>query len=163
MEKKWFALYTKPRWEKKVHLLLTGKGLESYCPLNKVQKKWSDRMKTVEEPLFKSYIFVHVVEEQKTEVRMTPGVINYVYWQGKPAEVKQEEIDVIRRFLKEHEQVRAEPLDFKTDQTVRIYSGVLMDREAKVIRVKGSHVEVVIESLGYKLVATIEKRNIGHV
>ena len=144
-------------------MLLTEKGLESYCPLNKVTKKWSDRMKTIEEPLFKSYVFVHVSEEQKTEVRMTAGVVNFVYWQGKPAEVKDEEINTIRRFLNEHEHVRAEPIELKADQKVKIYSGVLMDREARVVRVKGSYVEVIIESLGYRLVANIEKSNIGHV
>jgi transcription antitermination factor NusG len=163
MEKKWFAIYTKPRWEKKVHLLLTEKELESYCPLNKVTKKWSDRMKTIEEPLFKSYVFVHITDEQKTDVRMTAGVVNFVYWQGKPAEVKDDEINIIRRFLNEHEQVRAEPIELKADQKVKIYSGVLMDHEARVIRVKGSYVEVVIESLGYRLVANIEKSNIGHI
>ncbi|HRX93358.1 MAG TPA: transcription termination/antitermination NusG family protein, partial [Chitinophagaceae bacterium] len=56
--KRWLAVYTKPRWEKKVNKLFKEKGLESYCPLNKVRRKWSDRMKIVEEPLFKSYVFV---------------------------------------------------------------------------------------------------------
>ncbi|HEV3249719.1 MAG TPA: transcription termination/antitermination NusG family protein, partial [Puia sp.] len=51
-KKKWWVVYTKPRWEKKVNQFLTEKGMESYCPLNKVRKKWSDRVKTVEEPLF---------------------------------------------------------------------------------------------------------------
>jgi transcription antitermination factor NusG len=67
--KNWYALYTKPRWEKKIHKLLQQKGIESYCPLNKVRRKWSDRIKVVEEPLFKSYIFVRVEESLKTEVR----------------------------------------------------------------------------------------------
>ena len=66
-EKKWYALYTKPRWEKKVYRLLSERGMEAYCPLNKVKKKWSDRIKLVEEPLFKSYVFVHTEEEE------TPG------------------------------------------------------------------------------------------
>jgi Transcription termination factor nusG len=69
-EKKWFVLYTKPRWEKKIHQLLDAKEIENYCPLNKVSKKWSDRMKIVEEPLFKSYVFVKVSEEEQTKVRM---------------------------------------------------------------------------------------------
>ena len=56
--KKWLAVYTRPRWEKKVDQLLKEQGTESYCPLNKVKRKWSDRVKTVEEPLFKSYVFV---------------------------------------------------------------------------------------------------------
>jgi transcription antitermination factor NusG len=59
--------------------------VESYCPLNKVRRKWSDRVKIVEQPLFKSYVFVKVSDEERTTVRMTPGTINFVYWGGKPA------------------------------------------------------------------------------
>jgi transcription antitermination factor NusG len=69
--KKWLAIYTRPRWEKKVNLLLQEKGVESYCPLNKVKRKWSDRVKIIEEPLFKSYVFVKVSDDEKTTVRMT--------------------------------------------------------------------------------------------
>ena len=69
MTRKWLAVYSKPRWEKKINQLLQDKGLESYCPLNMVYRQWSDRVKKVEEPLFKSYVFVHVTEAERTEVR----------------------------------------------------------------------------------------------
>jgi transcription antitermination factor NusG len=161
--RKWLAVYTKPRWEKKVHQQLLLRGFESYCPLNKVRKKWTDRIKTVEEPLFRSYLFVRISEEEQTAVRMVNGVVNFLYWQGKPAVVRDKEIELIRRFLNEHESVLAEPLELKPDQKVRIYSGVLMDKEATVLKVKGRQVEVVIESLGFRLVASIERANIGHV
>jgi len=98
-KKIWYAVYTKPRWEKKVHATMTSRGLESYCPLNKVRKQWSDRVKLVEEPLFKSYVFVHVAEEEQTRVRMVDGVLNYVYWQGKPAVIKDKEIDTVLSLL----------------------------------------------------------------
>ena len=105
--KKWYAVYTKPRWEKKIHKLFSEKGLESYCPLNKIRRKWSDRIKIVEEPLFTSYVFVKVDEEEKTKVRTTNGVLNFVYWQGKPAIIKEKEIEVIKKFLHEYENVIA--------------------------------------------------------
>jgi transcription antitermination factor NusG len=73
---------------KKSAQLLAEKGLESYCPVNKVRRKWSDRVKVVEEPLFRSYVFVRVSDMNRTDVRMTPGVINFVYWNGKPAVIK---------------------------------------------------------------------------
>jgi transcription antitermination factor NusG len=88
-----------------VNGLLTNKGIESYCPLNKVRRQWSDRIKVVEEPLFKSYVFVRVSEESRTDVRMTDGVINFVYWDGKPALIKDREIQAIKLFLDEHEHV----------------------------------------------------------
>ena len=61
-EKKWYVIYTRPRWEKKVASLLQAKAIEHYCPLNRVMKQWSDRKKIVLEPLFKGYIFVKVKE-----------------------------------------------------------------------------------------------------
>ena len=155
--KHWYALYTKPRWEKKVHQRLLERGIETYCPLNKVRKQWSDRVKLVEEPLFKSYVFVRVEANAQTAVRMVNGVLNFVYWQGKPAVVKDREIEDIRRFLDEYEEVQLESLDLQPEDKVLIRSGVLMDKEATVVRVLHQAAEVVIESLGYKLVAQIEK------
>ena len=76
---KWYAVYTRPRWEKKVHQRFSEKGWESYCPLNKVEKQWSDRIKVVEEPLFKSYVFIRLQEEEASAVRMVNGVVNFVY------------------------------------------------------------------------------------
>src|SRR3569832_1099930 len=98
MSLKWYAIYTRPRWEKKVNNLLSQKGIEVYCPLNKIRRKWSDRIKTIEEPLFKSYVFVKVNDEDRTSVRMTNGVVNFVYWNGKPAIIREKEIQTIKRF-----------------------------------------------------------------
>lgn len=157
MSKKWLAIYTRPRWEKKVNQLLTEKGFESYCPLNKVKRKWSDRIKVVEEPLFKSYVFVKVSEDDRTEVRMTTGAINFVYWNGKPAVIKEKEINAIRRFLNEHENVEARPMDVKLNQRVRIIKGSLMDKEGKVLELRHKTAKIAIDSLGYILVAYIDR------
>src|SRR4026208_2429232 len=125
--RKWLAIYTRPRWEKKVNQLLSEKGLDCYCPLNKVRRKWSDRIKVVEEPLFKSYVFVKVSDEDRTAVRMTPGVINFVYWQGKPAVIKEKEINIIKRFLNEYENVEVQSMSLHVHQRVKITTGPLMD------------------------------------
>lgn len=154
--KKWLALYTRPRWEKKVHQLLEAKGIQSYCPLNKVRRQWSDRVKTVEEPLFKSYVFVRVSEGERTAVRLTNGAINFIYWNGKPAQVRDREIEAIRRFLDEHEEVELEPLALKPDQKVIIQSGTFMGRPARVLDVRKRKAKVSIESLGYALVVYMD-------
>ena len=157
MTRKWLAIYSRPRWEKKVTQLLTEKGLESYCPVNKVRRKWSDRVKIVEEPLFKSYVFVKVSEEDRTAVRMTPGVINFVYWDGKPALVKEKEITAIKRFLNEYENVEVRPMNIELNQRVKITTGPLMDQEGKVVGLQHKMVKVAIDSLGYLLVAHIDR------
>ena len=157
LNKKWFAIYTRPRWEKKVNLLLQEKGVESYCPLNKVKRKWSDRVKIIEEPLFKSYVFVKVSDEEKTTVRMTSGVTNFVYWNKKPAIIKEKEILTIKKFLDEYKDVHVYPIDLKLNDRVRVTSGSLMDHEGQVLGLRHKVVKVAIESLGYILVAYIER------
>jgi transcription antitermination factor NusG len=144
-----------------VHALLTEKKIQSYCPLNKVRKKWSDRMKTVKEPLFKSYVFAFVNEEEQTRVRMTAGVMNFVYWQGKPAIIPAREIETIRKFLYEYENVIAEPLQLRENSRVIINQGLFMDHEARVVRIEGNRVRVVIESIGYSLIASVDKKNLS--
>lgn len=158
--KRWLAIYTKPRWEKKVYRLLTENGIDAYCPLNKVRRKWSDRIKLVEEPLFKSYVFVKINSREEDRVKMVSGVLNFVHWLGKPAIIKQVEIDRIKRFLNEYEDVKAEALRISPQDVVVISAGALMDKEAKVIRHIGNRVELEINSLGYRLVAIVEVKNV---
>jgi len=157
VSRKWLAIYSRPRWEKKVNQLLTEKGLESYCPLNKIRRKWSDRVKVVEEPLFKSYVFVKVSDVDRTAVRMTPGVVNFVYWDGKPAVIKEKEITAIRMFLDEFENVEVQKMELKVDQRVKVTKGPLMDMEGKVLDIARKTVKVAIDSLGYVLVAHIDR------
>lgn len=123
-----------------------------------MRRKWSDRIKLVEEPLFKSYVFVKVDDTDRSTVRMTPGVINFVYWDGKPAVIKEKEIQAIRRFLDEYENVEVQSMkDLSIDQRVKITSGPLMDQEGKVMGVQRKMVKIAIDSLGYILVAYIER------
>ena len=157
VSRKWLALYSRPRWEKKVAQLLTEKGLESYCPVNKVRRKWSDRVKIVEEPLFKSYVFVRVNDEDRTAVRMTPGVINFVYWNGKPALIKEKEINAIKQFLNDYENVEVKPIQLELNQRVKITKGPLMDQEGQVLELQRKTVKVAIDSLGYLLIAHIDR------
>ncbi|QEC41054.1 UpxY family transcription antiterminator [Pseudobacter ginsenosidimutans] len=154
--RKWYAIYTKPRWEKKANRLLQEKGIESYCPLNKVYRKWSDRMKVVEEPLFKSYIFVRVTEEEKVPVRMTAGVMNFVYWLGNPAIVKDKEIETIKLFLENYREIEVIPVTLKPGQEISIPSGIFMGERARVENVKKNYVIVTIKSLGYQLKARLQ-------
>lgn len=155
--KNWYALYTKPRWEKKVYGLLLEKGLECYCPLNKVRRQWSDRVKIIEEPLFKSYVFVKVAPDGHTQVRMVDGVVNFVYWLGKPAIIKDKEIENIQHFLDEYEDIEISAINVKEGDKVIVTTGVMMNKEGTITKLMKNKVELVIESLGYKLTASISK------
>lgn len=140
-----------------MNTLLLEKNIESYCPLNKVRRKWSDRIKTIEEPLFKSYVFVKIAEQDRTRVRMTNGVVNFVYWDGKPAIIKEKEIQIIKRFLDEYENVELVKMDFEPEERVRVTAGPMMDHEGRVLEIKNKTVKLCIDSLGYILIAYIDK------
>ena len=158
--KHWYAVYTRPRWEKKVDALLKRYKVETYCPLNKVKRKWADRNKIVDMPLFPSYVFVHISNAEKTTVRTVDGVVNFVYWQGKPAVIKDEEINLIKRFLGEYQNVEVQWLELAEGQQVRILTGAFTDQLACVVKDLHNRTVVRIESLGIALVATVEKSNI---
>jgi transcription antitermination factor NusG len=160
-KKHWYVVYTMPRSEKKVFSRLVDRGWEAYCPLQKQTKQWSDRTKIVEEPLFKSYLFVHISEADQPAIRLIQGVVNFVYWLGKPAKVRNEEIVRIQRFLDDYSNVQLEQLDeVQEGASVLITGGAFMEKEAKVVRIYSKKVELVIHSLGCKLVAWVDKEKI---
>ncbi len=159
-EKKWYVVYTRPRWEKKVSGILMSRGIEYYCPLNKVMKQWSDRKKIVLEPLFKGYVFIKIPESLKWEVKNVEGVLNYVYWLGKPAVVKEQEIDTIRKFLQEFRDVKVVEKQLAVNSKVIIKQGVLMNFQGIIIEVSGNKAKVNIESMGLQLSAVFDKKNL---
>lgn len=147
----WFVLYTKSRSEKLVANGLRKRGIEVYCPLQKIKRKWSDRVKIVEEPLFRSYCFVNLAENQRALVFGAPGVVGYLYWLKKPAVVRQVEIDLIKDMLNEFDHDAIEMLTFKAADRLRIKSGALMDQEGDVISVQGKVIVIHLESLGLSI------------
>lgn len=156
----WYVVYTRPRWEKKVAASLAEKGIPHYCPLNKVLKQWSDRKKVVLEPLFKGYVFVQMDEQRKWDVKLIDGILNYVYWLGKPAIVREEEIVTIRKFLQEFNDVEVVNAAVGTNDTVVVKQGVLMNYKGIVIEVTGNKAKVNIESMGLQLSAVFDVKNL---
>ncbi len=153
-------MYTRPRWEKKIAENMLRVGIEHYCPVNKVTRQWSDRKKTVLEPIFKGYVFVKIEDEKKWDIKTIPGILNFVHWLGKPARLREEEIDTIRKFLKEFDDVIVEKKDFGLNEKVRITQGVLMNYEGMVISVFGNRAIVKIDSMDLQLSAQFDKKNL---
>jgi transcription antitermination factor NusG len=153
----WYVVYTRPRWEKKVAQILSEKGIVNYCPLNKVRRRWSDRTKVIYEPLFKGYVFVRIEEAHKWSLRSIDGILNYVHWQGKPARVREEEIDVIRKFLREFEEVEVAKCSLRPEDEVIVKQGVLMNYKGIIVDVFGNRARVRINSMGIQLSAIFDK------
>lgn len=160
MSNDWYVVYTKPRNEKKVYEQLCLKGVECYCPCQKTLKQWSDRTKWVEEPLFKSYLFVKIpqTEKERIEILETPGVVRFLYWLRKPARVKQSEIEAIQKFLGEYSAV--EVISFEPGTKLKVRDGALKGMEGIVDYQTEKEVVLKIEKLGMSLVAKLSKYHI---
>lgn len=163
MESKWYALYTRSRWEKKVSEQLNKLNIESYCPLNKVIRQWSDRKKVVEEPLFTSYVFVRITKSQMSQVRTVIGVTNFVYWLGKPAVISEHEIETIQSFLSTYFNVKLEEFTINVKDTIKVLNGPFSEMEGKVISVKKTSVKVLLPSLRFFMTAEIEIDNVAKI
>ena len=97
---KWLVLYTKLNFEIRVSQALNAMGIKAYCPTYKKVVQYSDRKKKVEKPLLPSYVLVHISEAERSKVFVVPGVVRYVFWLGKAAEVRTQEIEALRNSLK---------------------------------------------------------------
>jgi transcription antitermination factor NusG len=142
---------------------LLERGFNNYCPLNKVQKQWSDRKKVVMEPLFKGYVFVQVDDQKKWDIKSVDGILNYVYWLGKPAIVREDEINTIRKFLQEFSDVEVVNASLGAEDKVIVKQGVLMNYKGIVVEVNGNKAKVNIDSMGLGLSAVFDVRNLEKV
>lgn len=159
MSRQWLAIYTKPRSEKKVAERLQAKSIEVYCPLQTVVRQWSDRKKKVVIPIFPSYVFVHVEEQERREVLMDPSVLNFVFYLGKPAVIKPYEIETIQFFLGEfkNQDYDISIFDYKKGDHVDIVAGPLKGMEGEIEIVEKNSVKLLIQSLGAIIKVDIKK------
>ena len=153
----WFVLYTKPRNEKLVAEKLRLLGIEVYCPLIIRKKRWSDRIKKVEEPLFRSYCFVQLEEKDRAKVFAVPQVVRYLFWLQKPAIVRDEEIDAIRLMLNEFDHNLIHVEQFTPSARVKIGSGSFTDVTGVVEWQQGTMVSIRLDSLQIILRVDISK------
>jgi transcriptional antiterminator RfaH len=147
----WYVVYTKPKWEKKVAEKLNEIGITAYCPLVEKIKQWSDRKKRINSPLFNSYIFVQIQENERNKIFGVLGVVRYLFWLGKPAIVKNFEIENIKRWLSTSLDYDFFVEEFKTGDKIILKSGLFASQSAIVEEVKQNQYIMILESLGYIL------------
>lgn len=156
----WFAVYTKPRWEKKIAQKLADDGIASYCPVIRQQRKWSDRLKWVDEPAFRGYVFVNIEPVQRVGVLSCAGVLRFVTVSGVPAVIRDEEINTIRLFLNEVTN-SGKNKQLALNKPVKVMQGVFMDSEGVVIQMSGNRAKVLLARLGLELVAEFDQQHLS--
>ena len=139
----WFALYTKPQHEKFVESALIGKGIESFTPTVLLKKKWSDRVKLIEQPLFKSYCFAKFPLKDKIPIVSQRGVVNIVNFKNKYVSVQDNVIDSLKILVEN--KVKIDPYPYlKTGDRVRIKRGPLKNVEGYIIEKRSKNTTLVI-------------------
>ncbi|MDR0395147.1 MAG: UpxY family transcription antiterminator [Tannerella sp.] len=138
----WYALYTKPRAEKRVDEKLKTRGIESYLPLHRSPRVWSDRVKIVDIPLFNSYIFVRCRKSEILYMNKICGVARIVFYDGKPAIIRQNEIDSIKTFIK-----KASGKALCKGDEVEILTGSMKNISGKIVRIKKKYLLLHIQQL----------------
>ena len=151
-EKNWYALYTKPRWEKKVSQLLDEKRIENYLPLQKALKQWSDRKKWVQEPLFRSYIFVHIAPDEHLSTLQTPGIVKFIAFERKAVVIPPVQIEAIKIYVQTGEEIIEETPEVKTGDRVIVIRGTLKGLEGRLAQVsKKKRLRIMIEGIQQSL------------
>jgi len=134
----WWALYSKPRHEKKLADLLNEKGIEAYTPVRKVLRQWSDRKKWVEEPLIRSYTFVRAIEKNYFEALNTHGAVRYVWFSGKAATIPNRQIDILKALVGSDLEVDTVTTSLKPGSMVKIIAGPLIGTIGELVSVAGN-------------------------
>lgn len=156
MQKNWYAVYTKPQCEKRVAALFSKKKIENYCPLSCVETQNFRRHKLVFEPLFKSYVFVYVTEAETEQLKKTDGVVNLLYWLGKPAIIKDDEIAAIKEFTNDHRNIMLERTVVNINDVARNFNASSLAIDGKLVTVKNKTLKINLPTLGYTMIAKIE-------
>lgn len=159
--KNWYAVYTRPKWEKKVAGIFTRNNIENYCPFNKVNRHTGgDRKKIAIEPLFASCVFIRVPEADLTFIKKTEGVINMIYWLGKPVVIRDAEIDMIKIFVRECTNINLEKRPIQSVDTASSNNTLFTEVKNGFLGLTARNIIMELPSLGYVLHAEAEKGNV---
>lgn len=142
-EKRWYAVYTHSRAEKRVNERLTEYGIETFLPLQKTLRQWSDRKKLVEKPLISSYVFVKVTPKEFFTVRTTDGVVKFIMIQGKPVDIPEIQITNLRILCGSDVEVAVSSDVYAKGDMVEVIYGSLTGLRGELIRVGKKHKVVI--------------------
>jgi len=158
----WLAVYVRSRAEKKAQLELQTMGIETFLPLQRRLRQWSDRKKWVEMPLISGYLFVKISRKEYDKVLQSNHVVSYVRFEGKAAIVPDNQIESLKLMLSQQAlEIEITKEKLKPGQEVEVISGPLIGLKGKLQKMKGRNkVAVELEQLGYAALVEIEAHDI---
>ncbi|HZL11714.1 MAG TPA: UpxY family transcription antiterminator [Prolixibacteraceae bacterium] len=153
----WYAVYVKSRAEKKAQTELQFKEIETFLPIQRKLRQWSDRKKWVEMPLISGYLFVRICRKEYDSVLQSNYVVSYVRFEGTAATIPDNQIDYLKLMLQQDDlEIEITRETFLPGQMIEVISGPLIGLQGKLIRIKGKNkVAIELEQLGYSALVEI--------
>ncbi len=150
---KWYPVYTNPKAEKKAHQSLSDKGIETYLPLRRQLKQWSDRKKWIDEPFIKSYLFVHITQQEQTEVLMTKGVARFIYFGGKVTSMPDKQIEDLKLLMTSAVELEVTEENLLPGEKIVLKAGPLKGMVGEIISYRSQkQLALRLESLGCSVI-----------
>ena len=140
--------------------MLTKRKIENFCPINRTRITQFRRSKIVYEPLFNSYVFAYVYENEIKILKNTEHVLNMVYWKGSPAIVQSEEIEEIKAFVSDHENIKLERSEINLNSEAFLVERPAYAIDGNVVMIKNKSVKINLPSLGFTLIAEMEGESV---
>jgi transcriptional antiterminator NusG len=134
-ESRWFAACTSPRHEKHVSQQMERRGIQNFLPLYKSIRRWKDRRKELDLPIFPGYLFVRIARRERLNVLQLPGVVRLVSFQGRPAPLPDAEIEMLQRQFSQNSGLHPHPF-LSAGRRVRVHSGPMAGTEGILVRKK---------------------------
>ena len=156
MQKNWYIIYTKPKCEKKVAGLLTKRKIEAFCPLNCKQINRLRKSKLVYEPLFDSYVFIKIMENEIPLILDIENIVSLVYWKNQPAIINDLEIQALKEFTSDYQDIKLERTKVNIHVEKINNEGSSYIIEGKILLMKNRTFKVNLPSVGFTLVAEME-------
>jgi transcription antitermination factor NusG len=157
----WYALTVKPNHERAAAQALASKDLETFLPLYRSQRRWSDRIKELELPLFAGYVFCRFPSPERARILSTPGVNSVVGFGNQPAPVDDGEIRAVRTLVASGLSMGPWPF-LRVGERVRVEAGPLCGVEGIVTQVKDAwRVVVSIELLQRSIAAEVDRDSLA--
>ena len=152
MIRNWYAVYTRPGKEKKVALLLNKKEIENYCPVIYDEHKPVNK-RSSQQALFNSYVFVHIAEDEISNVLSLSWVINVIYWRSKPAVISNREIDIVKKLTSNYSNIKLQKTFVDVNASITILDEPTIAYNENTVSVNYKSIKVNLPSLGYTMIA----------
>lgn len=150
---KWYPVYTHPRAEKKAHQALVNKGVETYLPLRRQLRQWSDRKKWIDDPFIKSYLFVHIAEHQQSDILMTKGIARFIYFGGRIASMPDRQIEDLKLLMTSAVELEITEENLQPGEKIILKAGPLKGMTGEIISYRSQkQLALRLENLGCSII-----------